>query len=61
MIRLHVIASSDSTEDQQLKLKVRDAVLKEIEEMKLPDDKEASEKTIIKNKSKIENAAHKTR
>ena len=59
MIRLHVIASSDSTEDQQLKLKVRDAVLKEIEEMKLPDDKEASEKTIIENKSKIENAAKK--
>ena len=27
MLRMHVIANSDSTEDQQLKLKVRDAVL----------------------------------
>lgn len=29
VLRLHVIAASDSTEDQRLKLKVRDAVLKE--------------------------------
>ena len=28
LIRLHVVAESDSVEDQQLKLKVRDAVLK---------------------------------
>lgn len=27
MLRMHVIANSDSKEDQELKLKVRDAVL----------------------------------
>ena len=28
IVRLHVIANSDSKEDQELKLKVRDAILK---------------------------------
>ncbi len=31
MLRLHVIANSDSDEDQALKLKVRDSVLQEVE------------------------------
>ena len=31
MLRLHVIANSDSDEDQALKLKVRDSVLREVE------------------------------
>lgn len=33
MLRMHVIANSDSVEDQELKLKVRDAVLKEGKEL----------------------------
>ena len=33
MIRLHVLANSDSPEDQELKLKVRDAVLEEAEKI----------------------------
>lgn len=33
VVRLHVIANSDSTEDQALKLKVRDAVLAESEKI----------------------------
>lgn len=33
MLRMHVIANSDSKEDQQLKLKVRDAVLEEGKEI----------------------------
>ncbi|MBQ8765776.1 MAG: stage II sporulation protein R [Clostridia bacterium] len=33
MLRMHVIANSDSEEDQQLKLKVRDAVLREGKEI----------------------------
>ena len=33
MLRMHVIANSDSKEDQELKLKVRDAVLKEGKEL----------------------------
>ena len=33
MLRMHVIANSDSKEDQELKLKVRDAVLEEGKEL----------------------------
>ncbi|MCH5170106.1 MAG: stage II sporulation protein R [Oscillospiraceae bacterium] len=33
MLRMHIIANSDSTEDQELKLKVRDAVLLEGKEI----------------------------
>ena len=33
VLRLHVLANSDSEEDQQLKLKVRDAILAESEEL----------------------------
>ena len=33
MLRLHVIANSDSAEDQALKLKVRDSVLAEVERL----------------------------
>ena len=33
MLRMHVIANSDSVEDQELKLKVRDAVLEEGKEL----------------------------
>lgn len=35
LVRLHVIANSDSAEDQALKLKVRDAVLRESERLGL--------------------------
>ncbi len=45
MIRLHVLANSDSEEDQALKLKVRDAVLLEAEKIKAEDSKEAYIKT----------------
>ena len=54
-IRFHVIANSDSREDQELKLAVRDRILEEIE----PDLKEMTsiENTrtyIIENRKKIE-------
>lgn len=45
MIRLHVLANSDSKEDQELKLKVRDAVLSEAEELNASDPKSAYDKT----------------
>ena len=45
MIRLHVLANSDSEEDQALKLKVRDAVLKEAENIKAESPEEAYIKT----------------
>ena len=43
MIRLHVIADSDDKEEQELKLKVRDAVLKKVTEITygITDSKEA--------------------
>ncbi len=45
MIRLHVLANSDSEADQNLKLKVRDAVLKEAEKIEASDSDEAYIKT----------------
>ena len=33
LIRLHVVANSDSEEDQALKLSVRDGILEELEEI----------------------------
>ena len=41
MIRLHVLANSDSPEDQELKLKVRDAVLEEAEKISCTGPDEA--------------------
>lgn len=43
IIRLHVVGSSDSAEDQQLKLQVRDAVVELLEEamQELPDQQQA--------------------
>ena len=41
MIRLHVLANSDSPEDQALKLKVRDAVLEKAEEISCSGPDEA--------------------
>lgn len=67
VIRLHVVANSDSNEDQELKLKVRDAVLSGCEELfngtvtvdnaeerlnaRLDDIKAIAEKTIEDNGS----------
>ena len=46
-IRLHILANSDSDEDQTLKIAVRDEVLKEFsDELKLIESKEAAEKTL---------------
>ncbi|MBE6586805.1 MAG: stage II sporulation protein R [Ruminococcaceae bacterium] len=45
MIRLHVLSNSDSREDQALKLKVRDAVLKKAESINAEDAAEAYIKT----------------
>lgn len=58
IIRFHVIANSDTEEDQQLKLEVRDAVIDYVYD-KLKDSKnlEESRKFIIENRGKIENVA----
>ncbi len=46
VLRLHVLANSDCTEDQQLKLKVRDAVLQEAKAV-LPEDSSAAQAELI--------------
>lgn len=38
IIRLHIIAQSDEIEDQEVKLKVRDAVLEKMKELDTPND-----------------------
>ncbi|MCR1951736.1 MULTISPECIES: stage II sporulation protein R [unclassified Clostridium] len=61
IIRFHVIANSDSEEDQNLKLKVRDKVIEYVSD-KLKDCKDLSEarEFIVSNKSEIELIAKNT-
>ncbi len=52
VLRLHVIANSDSAEDQALKLAVRDALLKKSDEIfSGGETKESSEKAVCQNLS----------
>ena len=47
-IRLHILANSDSKEDQELKLKVRDAVLREFsDELNTQESKKMAEDKIL--------------
>lgn len=58
LIRLHVIANSDSPEDQQLKLKVRDVIISALnEEFEHIDDINVSRKFIKNNLGYIEELA----
>ena len=61
VVRLHVVANSDSDDDQQLKLKVRDDVINYLEPM-LKDvyDINETKKIIIKNINNIEEEAEKS-
>lgn len=58
MVRLHVIANSDSEEDQALKLKVRDAVLKQAEDISADNMEEACN-AIENSKEMLTKAAEK--
>ena len=61
VVRLHILANSDSDEDQQLKLKVRDAILNEAKYIfSDSSDKLAAEEQIIDNIDKIKKIAEKT-
>ncbi len=61
VLRLHVIANSNSAEDQELKLKVRDNILKYSENlMNSVDDKEHAENILTDNLSQIELVAKNT-
>ena len=61
VLRLHVIASSDSEEDQALKLLVRDAVLLEAEALLTStDSKESAELTVAQNLERLRSVAEET-
>lgn len=61
VIRLHVIANSDTFEDQQLKYKVRNNIIKTFDkEFELISTKEESEKIILKELDKIRDIAEAT-
>ncbi len=58
IIRFHVIANSNTEEDQDLKLKVRDKVIEFVSDsLKESNSLEESREFIIENKSKIEEIA----
>lgn len=58
IIRFHVLANSDSEEDQELKLKVRDAVIEYVyNDLKNSDSINESRQYLINNKTLIEEIA----
>ena len=58
LIRLHVVADSDSPEDQRRKLQVRDAVLRAIGDgMKQAGDAQAAKAYLLENLPEIQTAA----
>ena len=59
VVRLHVIANSDSDADQKLKLKVRDAVLEASDEIITAQNASDAADSIFKNISSIEKNARK--
>ncbi len=60
LIRLHVVAASDSQEDQALKLRVRDAVVESLQrEMANLTDAEQAKAYLQRNLSKIEAVANR--
>ena len=60
LIRLHVVAASDSEEDQAIKLRVRDAVVESLQsEMQNLTDAEAAKAYLQENLPKIEAVANR--
>lgn len=61
VLRLHVLANSDSEADQQLKLKVRDAILQESDRLfQQSDSKEAAMVQMATHLSDVEQVAERT-
>ena len=59
ILRLHVVANSDSAEDQAVKLKVRDAVLSTLEDAAAAARSKEEAKTLLNNKlEELESAAN---
>ncbi|MEG6585954.1 stage II sporulation protein R [Dendrosporobacter sp. 1207_IL3150] len=60
LIRLHVLANSDKPEDQQLKLKVRDAVIAYLApRLEHLNDPEAARLVVLENQSKLNDIAQR--
>ena len=60
LVRLHVVAASDSEEDQHLKLRVRDAILESLQsDMEKLTDVEAAKAYLRENLPKIEGVANR--
>ncbi len=60
VIRLHVIANSDSDYDQELKLKVRDGILSTVEELTRGcKTKDEAERVLRENSGEIKDAAYR--
>lgn len=60
LIRLHVVANSDSDEDQAIKLQVRDAITATLEPaMENIESKEQAYQYIVENLTRIEETANK--
>ncbi len=61
LIRLHVVANSDSREDQEVKLRVRDAVIESLEaDLKSLGDVEQAKAYLQENLPKIQAVANQT-
>lgn len=58
LIRLHILAQSDSKADQEIKLKVRDAVLEKAGSELTASDKDTCRQEIIKSLPEIEKTAN---
>ncbi len=58
LVRLHIIAQSDSEADQNVKLKVRDAVLAKMGDKLTASDKDECREEIIENLEEIEKIAN---
>ena len=59
VLRLHIIANSDSEPDQQLKLKIRDEILKQTDNLFLKStDLETAKNTVAQNLIFFEKIAH---
>lgn len=61
LVRLHVVAASDSAEDQGLKLRVKDAIVESLQaDMEKLTDAEAAKAYLQENLPKIEALANRT-
>ncbi len=58
LVRLHIIAESDSEADQAVKLKVRDAILEKVGERLTANTNEECKAEIVNNLDKIEKIAN---